>query len=915
MSSQPSGWEKVVGITLALLSGVLIGSSVVFTRKGLKDAKARGFDARKGSHGYLKIFSWWVGMTLMGLGEVANFGAYAFVPAILVTPLGALSVVVSAILSAIFLKERLSFSGRVGCAQCIIGAVIIVFHAPAQSVTQTIGEFFSYVVSPVFLVYSAVVLGAIVYIIWYLEPRTQGFGAAVVYSVKYWSTDNQFLKWQIYPLFVFIVFTIIFQIHYLNKGLSTFTSSVVAPIYYVTFTTTTLVSSAFLFRGFPVDSVSSGITIVLGFVVIVGGVALLFQYSLSVDINATDPTPTSAFSSTIQPGEGCAEDSRTSGFKNECDCCCHCESCGNECTRDLLSPLSSGNIESDSTLSQREADDQQQDYYRRHHPCQHQQHSNCPYGHTKGAIADFESVDDDVMSDVSSHSRFALPGYPLPISPSASLQSLPSMTASPRAIALSRSLAACAESFIEVVDIPRSRGSIGSGRSSIGSFPGSVRSGPPSVLSFSNGLSRTSGGGSRVGIVPSLSQQSQPRMAHTGSDNTRTTRSIDGLQIRRNLSPLPFSVRSQSGGSGFHSATTTTSKLNPNFHRDMDQRSHYGNASSQASHQPHRTSATGGGAQSTNNRTTPPAPSPLPPVQEPEPAISADEAQSPVTAIHVPTLSSSIPDHRIGMFFAGMNLDKRSSGSIVSVDATSSLVNHAGSPTASPLLKARPPVGVPMPSLQRSKPSPARSHEVSGFLTSPTSTSASLLRLAETKASITASSSTTSSKTRIAAAAPAAEPERMTTTRSSGSSRRPSPPISPPKAMVANHTTAASVSISTSTKSTAIMADLDRPAVFAGSRSQFHDRNGKGQVQQQQIGKLEDLTPPLDDVGRPMTAAFAGSSSAGIESGLGRSNGKNSMTIERSESANSRFRAVLAHHSFSKWVDGEDDEDDDEDED
>jgi hypothetical protein len=85
-------------------------------------------------YGYLKNAYWWSGMTLMIIGEICNFVAYAFVDAILVTPLGA-SVVITTILSAIFLKERLSFVGedwmfqlynRVGgyryeCASAIFG--------------------------------------------------------------------------------------------------------------------------------------------------------------------------------------------------------------------------------------------------------------------------------------------------------------------------------------------------------------------------------------------------------------------------------------------------------------------------------------------------------------------------------------------------------------------------------------------------------------------------------------------------------------------------------------------------------------------------------------------------------------------------------------------------------------------------
>lgn len=49
----------------------------------------------------------------MGIGEGANLLAYAFVPAALVTPLGALSILVTAILSSKFLDEKLNFVGKV----------------------------------------------------------------------------------------------------------------------------------------------------------------------------------------------------------------------------------------------------------------------------------------------------------------------------------------------------------------------------------------------------------------------------------------------------------------------------------------------------------------------------------------------------------------------------------------------------------------------------------------------------------------------------------------------------------------------------------------------------------------------------------------------------------------------------------
>lgn len=122
----------------------------------------------------------------MILGEICNFAAYAFVDALLVTPLGALvgvplrlsesqllvlttlqSVVITAILSSIFLKERLSFVGKIGCFMCIVGAVVIAINAPAQSSVSNIHDMQKFILSPGFLSYAGVVIiGCTCVIIW-----------------------------------------------------------------------------------------------------------------------------------------------------------------------------------------------------------------------------------------------------------------------------------------------------------------------------------------------------------------------------------------------------------------------------------------------------------------------------------------------------------------------------------------------------------------------------------------------------------------------------------------------------------------------------------------------------------------------------------------------------------------------------
>ena len=84
----------------------------------------------------------------MIVGEIANFAAYAFAPAILVTPLGALSVLIGAVLGSYFLKERLGTLGKLGCATCLIGSVIIVLHAPPDKEVETIDEILQYAIKP-----------------------------------------------------------------------------------------------------------------------------------------------------------------------------------------------------------------------------------------------------------------------------------------------------------------------------------------------------------------------------------------------------------------------------------------------------------------------------------------------------------------------------------------------------------------------------------------------------------------------------------------------------------------------------------------------------------------------------------------------------------------------------------------------
>lgn len=294
-SSRPPIY-KSVGIILAIASGVFIGISFVLKKHGLLKANEKYNEEAGEGYGYLKNWYWWTGMTLMIIGEICNFVAYAFVDAILVTPMGALSVVICAILSAIFLKERLSFVGKVGCFNCIIGSVVIVINAPTQSAVANIQDMKHLVISPGFLSYAGVIIIACVVIVLWLGPKygkksmlvylsvcsligglsvvaTQGLGAAIIAAIG-GKAKEQFTEWFFYILLVFVIATLLTEIIYLNKALNLFNAALVTPTYYVFFTSATIVTSAILFQGFK-GTASTISTVIMGFLQICAGVVLL----------------------------------------------------------------------------------------------------------------------------------------------------------------------------------------------------------------------------------------------------------------------------------------------------------------------------------------------------------------------------------------------------------------------------------------------------------------------------------------------------------------------------------------------------------------------------------------------------------------------------------------------------------------
>ncbi|KAK3600022.1 hypothetical protein CHS0354_012692 [Potamilus streckersoni] len=288
-----------IGLVIAVLSSVMIGSSFIFKKVGLlRYAKKHDSRAGEGGHGYLKQWLWWAGMILMCFGEVANFAAYAFAPATLVTPLGALSVITSAVLSAKILKEHLNILGKIGCALCLLGATVVVVHSPKEPEVKSMEELLEKLKGPAFIAYGCfMVIVAVVFIIViaprygqknvlvyiiicstlgsFTVPGCKGLGLAITETI---GGRNQFVNWLTYVLFVVTAVCIVVQINFLNKALDTYNTAVVTPIYYVIFTTCAITGSLILFQEWGHMTFENILGGVCGFLVIVTAIFLMHAF-------------------------------------------------------------------------------------------------------------------------------------------------------------------------------------------------------------------------------------------------------------------------------------------------------------------------------------------------------------------------------------------------------------------------------------------------------------------------------------------------------------------------------------------------------------------------------------------------------------------------------------------------------------
>lgn len=247
---------------------------------------------------FLRNPTWWIGTFLMAAGEVGNFAAFAFAPASLVAPLGAWSVVLSAILAHVFLHENVSNTNLLGIALCVTGAFLIGAAGPDVSAAETALDadaVLHLLVRLPFVVFIFVTLSATAVLIYISHRTTLGhkyvfvyvgvsslLGGVTVVCAKALSTfmrltiegNSQFGNLLPFVLGTVLACAILAQLRYLNMAMSRFGNAQVIPVYYVLFTTCAMSSGVIMYREF--DSLTAGnIPFFLGICSTMSGVFLV----------------------------------------------------------------------------------------------------------------------------------------------------------------------------------------------------------------------------------------------------------------------------------------------------------------------------------------------------------------------------------------------------------------------------------------------------------------------------------------------------------------------------------------------------------------------------------------------------------------------------------------------------------------
>ena len=263
-------------------------------------------DGEDGRKSYLKSKIWWLGITMMTVGETGNFLAYGFAPASIVSPLGVVALISNCMIAPLMLKEKFRQRDFWGVIVAVGGAVTVVLSAKQSEGKIDPDHLWNmYVKRWEFLVYVIATLVCIVG----LSIASPRYGKRTIlidiglvglyggYTALSTKGVASLLNTELWKAFAFPIFYVlllvlvgsaVMQIRYLNKALQNFNSTQVIPTQFVMFTLSVIIGSAVLYRDFESTTTDRAVKFIAGCLLTFFGVYLITSNRTSPDDGEKD---------------------------------------------------------------------------------------------------------------------------------------------------------------------------------------------------------------------------------------------------------------------------------------------------------------------------------------------------------------------------------------------------------------------------------------------------------------------------------------------------------------------------------------------------------------------------------------------------------------------------------------------------
>uniref|UniRef100_H3B786 NIPA magnesium transporter 1 n=1 Tax=Latimeria chalumnae TaxID=7897 RepID=H3B786_LATCH len=298
------------GLSVAVISSFINGSTFVLQRKGILRAQKRGTS-------YFTEYAWWSGTIANVARDISSF-LLAFVDLVtfILTTLTVTPIAHNrSVLASYLLQEKLNLLGKLGCLLSCAGSIVFIIHAPkSENVTSRV-ELEEKLTDPVFLGYLCMILLLLVLLLFWIAPAygttnilvyisicsllgsftvpsSKGIGLAAQDAFSSNPSSERAL-YLFLVLLATLACSISIQFLYINKALEHFDSSLFGVLYYVMFTTLVILASAVLFREWSQVEALDFLGMLCGFTTVLVGIILIQvfkEFSFSIrDIHKATP--------------------------------------------------------------------------------------------------------------------------------------------------------------------------------------------------------------------------------------------------------------------------------------------------------------------------------------------------------------------------------------------------------------------------------------------------------------------------------------------------------------------------------------------------------------------------------------------------------------------------------------------------